>query len=104
MTTNKLEKLKAQRNEIDRKIREAAATQSAADREADKRRKIIIGGWILKHRPQLVRQLIANGLDREQDKVAFAGWAPPEQAPKLAPAFPSPGGASATTPQVQQEN
>jgi hypothetical protein len=99
MTISKLDKLKAQRDELDKKIREVAAKKSQAERDLDTRRKTIIGGWVMKHRPQLVRELLANGLEREQDKAALAGWTPPE--PEKKPAAPAP--APAAAPQVKKE-
>lgn len=89
MTTTKIDKLKAQREELDKRIRELAAAQSKADREADKRRKIILGGWVIKHRPNLIKEIIAN-LERDQDKAAFEGWTPPALVQKsVEPAAPS---------------
>jgi hypothetical protein len=85
MNASKLEILKARQRELSKKIREVAAAQSSADRETDRRRKIIIGGWVLKHRPHLVKELIVNGLERAQDKAAFEGWAPPTLASAAAP-------------------
>jgi hypothetical protein len=37
------------------------------------RRKIIVGGWILKNAPEIVSQILPY-LEREQDKVAFQNW------------------------------
>jgi len=72
----RIDQLKAQREALDKKIKELAAANSREKREIDKRRKIIIGGWVLKHRPNLVREIIASGLERDQDKAAFADWTP----------------------------
>lgn len=84
MTTTKIDKLKAQREELDKRIRELAAAQSKAEREADKRRKIILGGWVMKHRPNLVKEFLENGLIRDQDKAAFEGWTLPAPEPQEA--------------------
>lgn len=99
MTTTKLEKLKAQRDELDKKIREIAAAQSEAERKADSRRKAIIGGWVIKHRPQLVRELMAYGFERPQDKAAFEGWTPPE--PEKKPTTPAPAPTATPQPKVE---
>lgn len=87
----RLDQLKAQREALDRRIKELAAAESREKREADKRRKIIIGGWVLKHRPNLVREIIANGLEREQDKAAFADWGYEPEEQQITPALTSAG-------------
>lgn len=71
---SRIEKLRQQREALDKKIRELAARSSATTRKMDERRKIIIGGWVLKHRPNLVKEIVANGLERKQDIAAFADW------------------------------
>ncbi|KHA79435.1 hypothetical protein NC77_07435 [Janthinobacterium lividum] len=75
----RIEQLKAQREELDKKISDLIAAKDKAERAADSRRKAIIGGWVLKHRPELVKNIIEN-LTRAQDKAAFKDWSiEPEQ-------------------------
>lgn len=94
MTNTRLSKLIADREAIDKRIRELSKKMSKEERALDTRRKTIIGGWVMKHRPALVRELIANGLIRGQDKAAFDGWTPePESAKSPAPASPAPAAA-----------
>ena len=73
----RIDLLKQQREELDKRIRELAAKDLAAERRKDDRRKVILGGWLLKHRPDLVQKIVENGLERPQDKAAFEGWTPP---------------------------
>ncbi len=86
----RIDQLKQQREQLDKRIRELAAADQRAARDLDKRQKIIIGGWVLKHRPQLVNNVIAN-LEREQDKAAFANWPTTETAAAPASAPQSTG-------------
>lgn len=76
MTTTKLDKLKAQREALDKKIRDLAAVSSAEARKLDTRRKTIFGAWCMQQRPELLKEFMENGLTRAQDKAAFAGWTP----------------------------
>jgi hypothetical protein len=81
---NKIEALKAQREELDKKIRDLAAKQSAADRKLKDRQKIIIGAWLMENNQDQVAKIVAS-LTRPQDKAAFAGFAVPKiDAPRLA--------------------
>lgn len=73
----RIDQLKQQRDDLDKKIRELASQDQRAERKRDERRKVILGGWLIKHRPDLVQNIIGNGLTREQDKAAFEGWTPP---------------------------
>jgi hypothetical protein len=73
----RIDLLKQQREELDKRIRELAAQDQKAERKRDERRKVILGGWLIKHRADLVQKIIENGLEREQDKAAFEGWTPP---------------------------
>jgi hypothetical protein len=97
--TTKLERLIQQREQLDKAIQEAARIQNAKDRAADKQRKIIFGAWCMANRPDLLREFIANGLARPQDKAAFAGWIPPEPEKKSAALAP----ALAAAPQPKTE-
>jgi hypothetical protein len=82
----RIDQLKTQREELDKRIRELVSAEAKAQREDDKRRKIIIGGWVLKHRPELIKNIIAN-LEREQDKAAFEDFTiQATEQPKAAPA------------------
>jgi len=81
---SRIEQLKAQREELDKKIRELSAKDAKEKRALETRQKTIIGAWVLQHRPELVANIIAN-LTREQDKAAFANFkAPKADAPRLA--------------------
>lgn len=82
---SKIEQLKAQREELDKKIRQLAAQESKEKRARETRQKAIIGAWVMQNRPELVANIIAN-LTRDQDKAAFKDFTPPQAAPKLAPA------------------
>ena len=72
----RLEQLKQQRDDLDKRIRELASQDQRVERKRDERRKVIRGGWLIKHRADLVKNIIENGLTRDQDKAAFEGWAP----------------------------
>lgn len=76
----RLETLKKRKEEIDQKLKEIVAKEAKRAITNEKRQKIIIGGWLMKHRPDLVNKIVQNGLEREQDKKAFLGW---EQLPPL---------------------
>lgn len=67
---SKLDKLKKEREALERKIKELSAKQNQAEKKKLDRRKIIIGAWVIENRPELVENIIAN-LTREQDKKAF---------------------------------
>lgn len=73
----RIDLLKQQREELDKRILELAAKDQAAERRKDERRKVILGGWLIKHRPDLVQKIVENGLERAQDQAAFEGWTPP---------------------------
>lgn len=87
----RIDQLKQQREELDKRIRELAAQDQKAERKRDERRKVILGGWLIKHRPDLVSKIVENGLEREQDKAAFEGWTPPAMTAQTTPE-PSPTG------------
>lgn len=67
---SKLDKLKKEREALERKIKELSTKQNQAEKKKLDRRKIIIGAWVIENRPELVENIIAN-LTREQDKKAF---------------------------------
>jgi len=70
----RIESLRRRRDELDSKLRELAAKEARKNTQLDRRRKIILGAWLLKHRGDLVANIVANGLEREQDRRAFADW------------------------------
>ena len=70
----RIEALKKRRDELDAKLRELAAKEARKSSQMDKRRKIILGGWLMKHRADLVQKIVENGLEREQDRKAFLDW------------------------------
>jgi hypothetical protein len=74
--STRLEALQKQRADIDRKLRDLTSKQARLRSVNEKRQKIILGGWLMKHRPELVNNIVENGLEREQDRRAFAGWTP----------------------------
>lgn len=90
---SRIDNLKAQREELDKKIRQLAAQEAKEKRALETRQKTIIGAWVMKERPKLVQEIIDN-LTRDQDKAAFAGYvAPKADGPRLAataPAQPQP--------------
>lgn len=69
----RLDKLKEKQADLSKRIARLQARESAARRKLDERRKIILGGWLIKHRPDLVKH-IADNLERDQDRRAFADW------------------------------
>jgi hypothetical protein len=73
---SRIESLKKRKEAIDLKIKELAAKELRKVAANEKRQKIILGGWLMKHRPDLVNNIVASGLEREQDKKAFADWEP----------------------------
>lgn len=85
---NKIEALKAQREELDKKIRDLSSKQAAADRKQKDRQKIIIGAWLMENNPDQVAKIVSL-LTRDQDKAAFKNYTPPQTAPKVA-AVPTP--------------
>lgn len=72
----RIETLKKRKEEIDQKLKEMVAKEAKRATTNEKRQKIILGGWLMKHRPDLVNKVVQNGLEREQDKKAFVGWEP----------------------------
>lgn len=70
----RIEALKKRRDELDTKLRELAAKEAQKSSQLDKRRKIILGAWLMKHRADLVRKIVENGLERDQDRKAFGDW------------------------------
>ena len=74
MMAGRIESLRRRRDELDSKLRELAAKEARKNTQLDRRRKIILGAWLLKHRGDLVANIVANGLEREQDRRAFADW------------------------------
>jgi hypothetical protein len=74
---SKLEKLKTQREELDKQIREMAAKQALANKKLSDRQKIIIGAWVMQERPALVQEIIAN-MTRAQDRAVFKDMIAPK--------------------------
>lgn len=74
--STRLEVLQKRRAELDRKMRELTAKEARSRSANEKRQKIILGGWLMKHRPELANNIVENGLEREQDRRAFSGWTP----------------------------
>lgn len=72
----RIETLKRRREQLDLKLRELVSKEMRKTAQLDKRRKIILGGWLMKHRSDLVAKIVANGLERDQDRNAFSGWSP----------------------------
>lgn len=72
---SQLDKLKARREALDARIKEEAAKQQKRERTNGNRQKVILGGWLMKHRPDLVNKIVTR-LDRDQDRKAFEGWEP----------------------------
>ena len=84
-----LAKAKQDKAKAEARIRSAASKMREADRRADARRKIIIGGAVLgraANNPGWAKELrkIIAALP-ERDRAAFEGWTPPApEAPKPA--------------------
>lgn len=72
----RIETLKKRKEEIDLKLKEMVAKEVKRAATNEKRQKIILGGWLIKHRPDLVNHIVNGFLEREQDKKAFVGWEP----------------------------
>lgn len=70
----RIEALRKRREVLDSKLKELAAKEARKNAMLDKRRKIILGGWLMKHRADLVQRIVENGLERDQDRKAFADW------------------------------
>ena len=62
--TDKLKKLKQQREKIDRKIKLEQSRQAAKQRKEDTRRKIIAGALALTHKEQHPDSTLAKTLDK----------------------------------------
>ncbi|MDR3054190.1 MAG: hypothetical protein LBU53_02135 [Zoogloeaceae bacterium] len=67
-----VKQLKEFQNEIKNRIA-GYSKFSKKNIKLEHRRKIIIGGWILKNAPEIVTQILPV-LEREQDKIAFQNW------------------------------
>ncbi len=72
----RIETLRKRREELDQRLKELAAKEVRKAADNAKRQKIILGGWLMKHRPDLVNKIVQNGLEREQDRKAFFEWTP----------------------------
>lgn len=58
------------------KVRALRAERNLEQRRLDARRKSILGGWLIAHRPELVSEIVSRHLPRDQDREAFRGWTP----------------------------
>jgi hypothetical protein len=67
------------------------AERSKEQRQLDARRKVILGAWLIAHKPELVSKAV-EGLKRDQDRAAFEGWQllPATATDLNAPALPQP--------------
>lgn len=81
---SKLDKLKQQREELDKQIKALAAQAAKQNRENDRDRKIIFGAWCMKHRQELLKEFMAN-LSTPREKALFENWTPPAPAENRAP-------------------
>jgi large subunit ribosomal protein L7/L12 len=93
----RLEVLEAKRNQLNARIQALLAREQAQHRKNDTRRKILIGGMVLKmaksgEMPEIrLRQLLDKYLDAERDRVLF-GLGPKQKA-EPAPEASTPSGA-----------
>lgn len=76
---DQLIKAKQARAKAEQDVRRASKAIKDADRKADTRRKIIIGGYVIAqmaHKPALVKFVggIVRQLDRPADIDLFSGW------------------------------
>ncbi len=75
---SRLERLQAQKAKIDAQLKALEARQKQADRKADTRRKIIVGGAVLAHAAlhpafaESLREVLRAAVSRDVDKKAIA--------------------------------
>lgn len=84
MSITKLERLKAQREALDKAIKDASAGAAKEKRNNDRDRKIIFGAWCMKHRPELLAKFAAS-LTTAREKALFAELFAPESTENNAP-------------------
>ena len=75
MTTTRIIALQKRKEELDERLKKLISNDIKQAVKLENRRKIILGGWLLKHRPDLVKNIVLHGLVRRQDINAFADWA-----------------------------
>ena len=81
---SELENAKKAFEQAKARLQAAKAKEASKERKQDTRRKVILGGLLLKkaetniHFWQVLRTLITS-IDREIDRKAFEGWQMPEQ-------------------------
>ena len=88
MKTNKIDKLKQQRKQLDARIQKLAALESTRGRKQDTRRKILVGSFYLDYveknnRMDELKQKLATFLTRNSDRILF-GLPMLEKAPEEA--------------------
>jgi hypothetical protein len=75
-TLTKLERLKQQRDALDKSINEMLTAQAEAETKLRNRRCIILGAWLMENNPAQVAKIVAS-LTRTQDRNAFKGFSLP---------------------------
>ncbi len=76
MKSNKIDKLKEQRKQLDARIQKLAAAESNRERKRDTRRKILVGSFYLDYlgknnRMDDLKQRLDSFLTRNSDRVLF---------------------------------
>ena len=76
MATNKIDKLKQQRKQLDARIQKLVALGSNRDRKRDARRKILVGSFYLDYveknnRMEGLKQKLDSFLTRNSDRILF---------------------------------
>lgn len=71
---SRLEQLQEQKAKIEERLKALEARQKQADRKADTRRKIIVGGAVLAHAAfaESLREVLRLAVTRDIDKKAIA--------------------------------
>ncbi len=67
--------LQAQIDRLRARQRQLAARENKAVRARETKQKIIVGGWVKTHRPELWSEVVRS-LERPSDKAAFQADAP----------------------------
>lgn len=86
------------------RVRALQSVAAGVERKRDTRRKILLGAWLIEHKPEIIAGIVAK-LARESDRDAFAGWKPPTRptkAPTQEPVQQQPQAAPAARPAAPQ--
>lgn len=75
-TQEKLREAEDRMRSAENRLRALKQAAKREDARLANKRKIIVGGWLMANRPDLVQQVVKL-LKRDQDRAAFVGWQPP---------------------------